>query len=182
MRDHDPSLTPTETGTTRRTVLRAAGLAALGGGGVSVLAACASDAEVGAPAASSAAPTPAASSASPSASASASGSASASASSSASAAPSGSSIATADVPVGGGVVLEDAKYVVTQPAKGEFKAFSSTCTHQGCKVSDVTDTINCKCHGSKFSIEDGSVTSPPANQPLAEAKATVSGDSVFVEA
>ena len=178
MSDHEPSLTAPETGTTRRTVLRAAGLAALGGGGVSMLAACASDAEVGAPAASSSAPTPAASSAS----ASASASGSASASSSASAAPSGPSIATADVPVGGGVVLEDAKYVVTQPAKGEFKAFSSTCTHQGCKVSDVTDTINCKCHGSKFSIEDGSVTSPPANQPLAEAKATVSGDSVFVEA
>ena len=176
MSENDPSLPAADPGTTRRTVLRAAGLAALGGGGVSVLAACASDAEVSAPTASSAAPTSSAPSASPSASASAS------ASSSASAAPSGPSIATADVPVGGGVVLEDAKYVVTQPTKGDFKAFSSTCTHQGCKVADVSDTINCKCHGSKFSIEDGSVVSPPANKPLAESPTTISGDSVYIEA
>jgi Rieske Fe-S protein len=180
MSENDPFLPAADPGTTRRAVLRAAGLAALSGGGVSVLAACASDAEVGAPTASSAAPTSSAPSASPSASASAS--ASTSASSSAPAAPSGPSIATADVPVGGGVVLEDAKYVVTQPTKGEFKAFSSTCTHQGCKVADVSDTINCKCHGSKFSIEDGSVVSPPANKPLAESPTTVSGDSVFIEA
>ena len=173
MSENDPSPTTDETGTTRRTVLRAAGLAALSGGGVSVLAACASDAEVSAPTAPSAAPTSAATSAPPSASPSASASASA--------APSGPSIATADVPVGGGVVLEDAKYVVTQPTEGQFKAFSSTCTHQGCKVAEVSDTINCKCHGSKFSIEDGSVVSPPADKPLPESPTTVSGDSVYIE-
>ena len=191
MSDRNPTLTtddPTDTpsvehdqrGTSRRTVLRAAGLVALTGGGAA-LAACSADAEVAAPAASSAAPSASASSASsPSASAAASPSASAASSA---AAPSGPSVAAADVPVGGGVILKDAKYVVTQPTEGEFKAFSSICTHQGCPVTEVAGgSINCKCHGSKFSIEDGSVTNPPANKPLKESTATVSGDKVYVEA
>jgi energy-coupling factor transporter ATP-binding protein EcfA2 len=40
--------------------------------------------------------------------------------------------ATADVAVGGGVIVAD-KYVITQPVKGEFKAFSAICTHQGAR-------------------------------------------------
>jgi Rieske Fe-S protein len=157
-------------GPTRRTVLRAAGLAALAGGGVATLAACSSDAAgSAAPAATAAAPSTAASSAAPSASASAS-------------AASGVSVAAADVPVGGGVILKDANYVITQPTKGQYKAFSKICTHMGCPVAEVTNTINCKCHGSKFSIEDGSVTNPPASKPLAESPVTVSGDKVVVSA
>jgi Rieske Fe-S protein len=145
------------------------------------LAARFADAEVAAPAASSAAPSASASSASsPSASAAASPSASASSSAPA---PSGPSVATSKVPVGGGVILDDADYVITQPTEGEFKAFSKICTHQGCPVTEVAgDSIVCKCHGSKFSIEDGSVTNPPANKPLKESTATVSGDKVYVEA
>jgi Rieske Fe-S protein len=77
-------------------------------------------------------------------------------------------VAAADVPVGGGVILADAKLVVTQPAKGEFKAFSSTCTHRGCRVAKVTETIDCRCHGSMFSLEDGSVQGGPAPAPLPE--------------
>src|ERR1700722_1463640 len=38
---------------------------------------------------------------------------------------------TADIPLGGGVIFTDAKVVVTQPAKGVFKAFSAICTHVG---------------------------------------------------
>jgi Rieske Fe-S protein len=175
-----PELNPFEHGTTRRTVLRAAGLAALAGGGVGVLGACSADGEVAAPAATSAAPS--ASAASSSAPAASSAAPSASASSSAPAAA-GASIATADVPVGSGVILKDAKYVVTQPTEGEFKAFSSICTHMGCPVAEVQgETIMCKCHGSQFSIKDGSVVKAPATKPLAEATATVSGDQVVVEA
>ena len=61
------------------------------------------------------------------------------------------------VPEGCGVIMEDADYVVTQSSAGEFKAFSKKCTHQGCAVADITDTIDCNCHGSKFSITDGLV-------------------------
>jgi len=88
---------------------------------------------------------------------------------------------TADIPVGGGKIFKDEQVVVTQPKEGEFKAFTSICTHQKCPVANVSDgTINCTCHGSKFSITDGSVANPPATQPLAEKKITVSGNSILL--
>jgi Rieske Fe-S protein len=63
-----------------------------------------------------------------------------------------------DVPVGGGVIAGALGVVVTQPTAGDFRGFSSICTHQGCTVSEVNNgTINCFCHGSRYSIEDGSV-------------------------
>lgn len=86
---------------------------------------------------------------------------------------------TSQIPVGGGVIFGDSKVVVTQPTAGTFKAFTSVCTHQGCQVASVADgTINCDCHGSKFSIKDGSVVHDPAPQPLAAQQITVSGDSI----
>ncbi|MEW2446718.1 Rieske (2Fe-2S) protein [Streptomyces parvulus] len=87
--------------------------------------------------------------------------------------------ATADIPEGGGMVFADQKVVVTQPSAGEFKAFSATCTHQGCAVKSVSDgVINCPCHNSNFSITDGSVQSGPAPKPLPAVRITVSGDSI----
>ena len=58
----------------------------------------------------------------------------------------------ADIPIGSGKVFPDAQTVITQPKKGEFKAFSAVCTNQGCLVDAVTTTINCPCHGSKFDL------------------------------
>jgi Rieske Fe-S protein len=89
--------------------------------------------------------------------------------------------AKADVPVGGGVILEGRKVVITQPTAGTYKAFSAVCTHQGCVVSSVADgTINCACHGSAFSAADGSVTNGPAKSPLAPVNVTVAGDQITV--
>ncbi|KES05951.1 Rieske (2Fe-2S) protein [Streptomyces toyocaensis] len=86
---------------------------------------------------------------------------------------------TGDIPEGGGKVFADREVVVTQPAAGEFKAFSATCTHQGCAVGSVADgVINCPCHNSNFSIADGSVKSGPATKPLPAVEITVSGDSI----
>ncbi|MFD0228239.1 Rieske (2Fe-2S) protein [Streptomyces hirsutus] len=95
-------------------------------------------------------------------------------------APAGAALAsTADIPEGGGKVFADSKVVVTQPTAGEFKAFSATCTHQGCAVKSVADgVINCPCHNSNFSIADGSVQSGPATKPLPAMEITVSGDSI----
>jgi Rieske Fe-S protein len=97
--------------------------------------------------------------------------------------PDAGGIKTADIPEGGGKIFKDDGYVVTQPTAGEFKAFSSTCTHQGCPVSSIDGgTINCVCHGSKFSIEDGSVAGGPATSPLPEKAVSVSsaGDTLTV--
>ncbi|MFF1294290.1 MULTISPECIES: Rieske (2Fe-2S) protein [unclassified Streptomyces] len=86
---------------------------------------------------------------------------------------------TSDIPEGGGKIFKDAGVVVTQPAAGEFKAFSSKCTHQGCAVTGISDgVITCPCHKSEFSVSDGSVRKGPATQPLPEQKITVSGDSI----
>jgi nitrite reductase/ring-hydroxylating ferredoxin subunit len=84
-----------------------------------------------------------------------------------SAAPAATSlVATADVPMGGGVILASHNVVVTQPSKGSFEGFSATCTHQGCTLATVADgTINCGCHGSQFSIKDGSNVTGPSGSP-----------------
>ncbi|KAF4408178.1 MULTISPECIES: Rieske (2Fe-2S) protein [Streptomyces] len=88
---------------------------------------------------------------------------------------------TTDIPEGGGKVFPDQKVVVTQPAPGEFKAFSSVCTHQGCAVKEVANgTINCPCHNSLFDAADGSVKGGPAKEPLPPANITVQGDSVML--
>ncbi|MEU6957936.1 Rieske (2Fe-2S) protein [Streptomyces sp. NPDC045714] len=87
--------------------------------------------------------------------------------------------ATADIPEGGGVVFATQKVVVTQPQQGEFKAFSSTCTHQGCAVKDVSDgVITCPCHNSTFDAATGSPTGGPATQPLPAREISVEGDSI----
>ncbi len=84
---------------------------------------------------------------------------------------------TSDVPVGSGVIVGD--IVVTQAVAGDFKGFSSTCTHAGCSVNEVADgTINCPCHGSKFNL-DGSVAHGPATEPLASKAVVVQGDSIM---
>ncbi len=75
-------------------------------------------------------------------------------------------VAVADVPVGGGVILPDQNIVVTQPTKGAFEGFTATCTHQGCQLASVAGgTINCACHGSQFSIKDGSNVAGPLGSP-----------------
>jgi Rieske Fe-S protein len=114
----------------------------------------------------------------PAAPASSAGSASAEGSASGSAG--GSTIAKADIPVGGGKIFADLQAVVTQPKSGDFKAFTSVCTHQGCTVAEVVQTINCDCHGSKFSITDGSVVNGPATAPLAAKQVTANGNSLTV--
>jgi len=101
----------------------------------------------------------------------------------------GGGIKAADIPVNGGRVFPDLGpdgAVVTQPAAGQFKAFSATCTHRGCTLASVSDgTINCPCHGARYSIRDGSVVQPgdgipAATRPLAVKRVTVSGDGLIV--
>lgn len=84
-----------------------------------------------------------------------------------------------EVPVAGGVVLKADEIVVTQPETGTFKAFTAVCTHSGCLVNSVADgVISCPCHGSQFSIDDGSVVAGPAPTPLAEVDVQLKGGNV----
>jgi Rieske Fe-S protein len=89
--------------------------------------------------------------------------------------------ATSDVPVGGGAIYTAAKVVVTQPASGEYKAFSAVCTHVGCLVNKVTSgTIDCPCHGSEFKITDGAVVAGPAPSPLPARQIKIVDDQVIL--
>ncbi len=86
-----------------------------------------------------------------------------------------------EVPVGGGMAYTAAKVVVTQPVKGEYKAFSAVCTHVGCICNQVADgTINCPCHGAKFKITDGSAVAGPTTVPLPAKKVTVTGGKIYL--
>jgi Rieske Fe-S protein len=94
---------------------------------------------------------------------------------------SGGGIKTSEIPVGGGRIFSSRKIVVTQPTAGQFKAFSAVCTHQGCLVSRIASGhIDCTCHGSEYSIEDGSVEVGPAPRALPEKTVTVTGDTLTV--
>lgn len=89
--------------------------------------------------------------------------------------------ALADIPVNGGKIFAEQKVVVTQPTAGEVKAFSTTCTHQGCAVSKVENgLIVCPCHDSKFKISDGSPTGGPATKPLQSKSVKVEGGQIVL--
>ncbi|WP_030263833.1 Rieske (2Fe-2S) protein [Streptomyces violens] len=86
---------------------------------------------------------------------------------------------TSEIPAGGGKIFKAQKVVVTQPEKGDFKAFSAICRHAGCLVADVSDgTINCRCHGSKYAIADGSVRHGPATKGLPAVPLKVRGGEI----
>ncbi|MER7923732.1 MULTISPECIES: Rieske (2Fe-2S) protein [unclassified Streptomyces] len=109
-----------------------------------------------------------------------SGSTSTAGSSTAQGAAGGTELAkTSDIPEGGGKIFASQGVVVTQPTAGTYKAFSSKCTHQGCAVSSISGgAIVCPCHGSEFSVTDGSVKKGPATQGLPAEQISVSGDSI----
>jgi Rieske Fe-S protein len=75
--------------------------------------------------------------------------------------------AASDIPVGGGKIYATARVVVTQPASGQYRAFSAVCTHVGCIMSEVAGgTIDCPCHGGQFKITNGAVVAGPPPSPL----------------
>lgn len=85
----------------------------------------------------------------------------------------------ADIPVGGGKVID--KVVITQPTAGTFKAFSAICTHKQCTVSKIENAqIICACHNSVFDAATGAVVSGPATSPLPAKSVTVSADGIKV--
>jgi nitrite reductase/ring-hydroxylating ferredoxin subunit len=56
-----------------------------------------------------------------------------------------------------------------------FHAIHDRCSHRGCSLADgelEKETITCACHGSKFSLRDGSVLRGPATagQPAFEVR------------
>jgi thiosulfate dehydrogenase [quinone] large subunit len=62
---------------------------------------------------------------------------------------------------------------------GDFRAFTATCTHQGCTVQyDANYGFVCPCHGGEYSAETGAVVAGPPPAPLTRLQVTVVGNSV----
>jgi Rieske Fe-S protein len=172
-----PDDSTSKAGVSRRTVL---GITVAGAAGLITAACGGSSSGAATDPAGSKTPSPAGSSPSPAGSSASSGGSSRS-----------GLVAAADVPVGSGVFVKDGKIiaepgpqeqltaVVTQPTAGDFKAFTTTCTHMQCTVGTIKNgNIICPCHGSEYSIKDGSVTGGPAPKPLTTIDVKVDGDNV----
>ena len=70
---------------------------------------------------------------------------------------------------------------MSQPSAGEYKAFSTVCTHQGCQVQvQDSNRIVCPCHGSEYAVADGSVVHGPAEEALTSYPVQVKGGKIFV--
>jgi Rieske Fe-S protein len=86
-----------------------------------------------------------------------------------------------DIPVGGGVIRAAEKIVATQATAGTYRAFSAVCQHQGCTVGSIEgQKIVCPCHGSAYSIVDGSVVNGPTTRPLIAKSSSVEGSDLVV--
>jgi Rieske Fe-S protein len=66
-------------------------------------------------------------------------------------------------------------------AKGEFKAFSATCTHLDCTVQYRSDfgLIWCACHNGKYDLNGRNVSGPPP-RPLDIYEVTLQDDDVLI--
>ncbi len=70
---------------------------------------------------------------------------------------------SADIPLG---VSYFGKYYLIRDEKG-VRAFSTTCTHAGCRIGKGTGTVlKCGCHGSQFDAKTGNPLKGPAIKPL----------------
>jgi cytochrome b6-f complex iron-sulfur subunit len=91
--------------------------------------------------------------------------------------------ALADVPDGGGLILDNpsgGKILVVRTGN-EVKAYNAACTHMGTTVDAPVDGIaTCPNHGSEFSTTDGSVKKGPATAALATVNVKVDGDQVVL--
>jgi Rieske Fe-S protein len=86
----------------------------------------------------------------------------------------------ADLPEGGGIVLDD-QHVVLVREGGQVHGLSATCTHQGCTVGPVADgRISCPCHGSVFDAATGDVVTGPASSPLPAVPVEVRDGDVYL--
>lgn len=93
-------------------------------------------------------------------------------------------VALADVPEGGGVVVDGPggkKIVVARVSATEVKAYDATCPHQGAIVGVPSGgTMTCPAHGSQFAAADGAVKKGPAAAGLRAVAVKVDGAQVVL--
>ncbi|MFC7402219.1 ubiquinol-cytochrome c reductase iron-sulfur subunit [Citricoccus sp. GCM10030269] len=96
-------------------------------------------------------------------------------------------VKTEELPVGEStsVTVEGVTLLLHRDAEDSVRAFSATCTHQGCTVAPTEENgdhvFACPCHGSHFDVTTGVPYGGPAKKPLTEYTAAVDGDRITVE-
>ncbi|MDO4911780.1 MAG: Rieske (2Fe-2S) protein [Corynebacterium sp.] len=82
-----------------------------------------------------------------------------------------------DVPLGSAIIVGD--FIFAQPESGVYKAYSTTCPHQGNKITKVDGGhVICTKHDSVFNISDGSVVSGQARTGLTKASLSNEGTTL----
>jgi Rieske Fe-S protein len=91
--------------------------------------------------------------------------------------------AVADVPDGGGLIVDNpngGKLLIVRTGT-EVKAYNAACTHMGTTVNAPQNGVaTCPNHGSQFSTTDGSVKKGPATSPLPTVNVKVDGNNVVL--
>jgi nitrite reductase/ring-hydroxylating ferredoxin subunit len=97
---------------------------------------------------------------------------------------------TSAIPLKGGkmVTVGNQTFLITQPSKGVYRAFSAACTHNGCGIGPwdpsknavVGGVVTCNCHGAQFSPATGAAVRGPAQRPLTKFKVKVTGSYIYV--
>lgn len=83
-----------------------------------------------------------------------------------------------------GATLGGESLAVTRVTDTTVVAVSRTCTHQGCTIllpGAAQQTLDCPCHGSRFTTS-GVVVNGPAARPLRRFAARINGADVVVTA
>lgn len=70
--------------------------------------------------------------------------------------------------------------IVVLDVDGEVRAFTAVCPHANCTVRLKEGMLDCPCHGSLFSTDDGSVQRGPAREGLEPVAVTLDGDSIVL--
>ena len=89
-----------------------------------------------------------------------------------------------DIPTGSmkGVRAEKNEVLIAN-IEGTYFAIGNVCTHLGCRLSSgnlAGATVECPCHGSRFSVKTGEVLRGPAREPEPAGKVTVTDGELHV--
>ncbi len=77
----------------------------------------------------------------------------------------------------------DGEPVTIANVEGSFYAFSETCTHRGCSLTEgelAGKVVTCDCHGGQFDVTSGEVVGGPPDQPLQTFPVSVSGGDLNI--
>jgi Rieske Fe-S protein len=69
--------------------------------------------------------------------------------------------------------------IVTHTSDQVYYAFDSKCMHLGCTVAASSPTLDCPCHGSKYTLA-GAVVHGPTKKPLKELPLVKDGNQLLI--